>query len=391
MVQRALVGALVVASVLSAHSAHCEPYVPASDAAILERLPAARATRRLEPLRRALKTHPQDVRSALQLAEGYLQIGRETSDPRFVSYAQATLAPWLQQANPPAAVLVLQATALQSSHRFDAALVYLDRALVLEPRNAQAWLTKATVLQVRGDFAQARTACGQLALTADRSIMLTCVASVDSLTGRLQRSYETLVRTASAAEHDQPQISAWITGQLAEMAMRMGAFDAAERHFKSALKSEPGDVYVRAAYADFLLMMGREREVIDLLSAWTSHDALLLRLAIAARRASNPEAMRWAEQYEARRRATRPDDNPHLREHALFVLDVLDQPRESLRLARLNWTVQHEPADVRIYLRAAHAAGSDEDMGIVHAWIRQTAYQDRTLDPFRDYRVHVAP
>ena len=369
-------GAMLVATFISL--AHGEAYIPDSDAVVLERLAAAPAMRQLEPLRSAVRRNPHDMTSALQLAQGYLAIGRETSDPRFISYAQATLAPWLQ-ANPPAAVLVLQATALQSSHRFDEALALLDRALALEPRNAQAWLTKATLLQVQGDFDNARAACQRLLQSADHTIALTCRASVDSLTGRLDQSYQALQRVAHASPEGSADLSAWILGQLAEMAVRLGSFAAAEQHFRGALRRTPRDSYLQAAYADLLLLQDRNKDAIELLRDGASQDVLLLRLAIAARRAGAADASHWAQVFDARRRATRPDDNPHLREHARFLLDVADQPQAAVLLARKNWEIQREPADVALYLRAARRAGSATDEEMVRAWVAEVGYEDRTL------------
>ena len=371
----------VAALAFAAAPARSEPIIPANDAVVLERLPAASPARALAPLRAAVKEDPRDLRSTLDLAQSYLQIGRATSDPRFASYAQATLGPWLQRPDPPAPVLVLAASALQSSHRFGEALQMLDRALVLEPHNAQAWLTKATILQVRGEFDAARTACRRLPQSADQMITLTCLASVDSLTGRLELSYRALDRMVSADGNAASNVQAWVSGQLADMAVRLRDFTAAERHFTSALRLDPDEPYLKAAYSDLLLLENRHEEVIELLRDGAAHDVLLLRLAIAARRAQARDAPRWARLFEARRQAVRKDDNPHAREHARFLLDVLDQPREALTLARKNWGEQREPADVQIYLRAARSAGSAEDERVVQEWIQETGYEDETLHP----------
>lgn len=360
--------------------ARSAPYIPTSDSAVLEHVPAVLATRQLEPLRAGVKAHPEDLQSAVELARGYLRIGRETSDPRFISYAQATLSHWLQQPNPPPAVLVLAATAMQSSHRFDDALLLLDRALASEPNNAQASLTKATVLQVRGRFAEARQACQRLFQLADYTIALTCVASVDSLTGRLNASYAKLLQVAQGTPTLEQDTRSWVLGQLAEMAVRTGNYAAAEKHFSAGLQLAPADAYLQAAYADLLLLMGRNREVIALLKGGEAQDVLLLRLAIAGKRGKAADAARWAQSFDARRRASRADDNPHLREHARFLLEVLDKPSEALLVAAKNWQVQRESADVQLYLRAARRAGSQKDEQLVREWMRATGYEDRTLD-----------
>lgn len=358
------------------------PYIPASDAVVLERLPASEATRQLLPLRKAVSADPKDLHSALQLARGYLEIGRSTSDPRFVAYALATLEPWMREPSPPVAVIVMQATVLQNMHRFDASLELLDRALVLVPDDPQALLTKATLLQVQGKFDAARSTCKRLFRSADQAVAVTCTLTVDSLNGKLEPSYAAL-QLLGASPSRAPQLDAWMLGQLAEMSVRRADFAAAEREFKAARARDPDDVYLRGALADLLLLQQRDRDVIELLREYTAHDVLLLRLAIAGRRAGDADARQWAETFDARRRATRPDDNPHLREHARFLLDVLDRPQEALELARRNWRIQREPADLQVYARSAVAAASAVDEEVVRDWIAATAFEDRTLQVMR--------
>ena len=101
-------------------------------------------------------------RSRSRLARGYLELGRVTGDPRYAGYAQAALAPWWDLNQPPQEVLVLRATLRQRVHQFDDALADLATVLIANPRNAQARLTRATVLQVQGDYEAAREECRAL-------------------------------------------------------------------------------------------------------------------------------------------------------------------------------------------------------------------------------------
>lgn len=363
-------------------TAGAEPYIPADDATVLERAPAADATRRLEPLRQKLLADPADLNSALQLAEGYLTIGRETADPRFTSYAQATIAPWLRASDPPAAILVTNATVLQSSHQFDLALSMLDRALQVDPRNAQAWLTKATVLQVQGKFGDARKACSNLLQTAGQIIAVSCIASVNSLSGRLEASYHSLQGLTATAASSSVDMQSWILGQLGEMAVRLGDQAAAENYFLAALAATPGDVYLKAAYADLLIMQQRGTQVIELLRENESQDVLLLRLAIAGKQLNSSDAGRWSDTFDARYHAAqRGGDASHLREYARYLLDVRGDAKQSLEVARRNWQVQREPADVHVYVNAANAMRRPDAAVEVTNWIRETGYEDRTLLP----------
>ena len=361
-------------------TASATPYIPADDSVVLERVPARSALERLAPLRAAVSANPTDLPATLSLARGYIDIGRSNSDPRFVAYAESVLAPWLARPTPEEPVLVLQATALQYLHQFDASLALLDRALVLRPLDGQAWLTRASLLELRGSYADARRACARLARAADELIALTCLCSVDSRSGKLAASYQSLMSLAGVGGPLPSAVQTWTQSVLAEMAERLGDDRTAEANLVAALRVEPDDPYVKASYADLLLRLNRPLEVTALLRGGEAQDPLLLRLAIAGARAASPEATRWASMYEERILAAERDrDFSHQREQAMFLLDVRGDARGALAAAASNWNVQREPADIRIYLRAAERSASSTDRAAIVSWLAATHYEDRTL------------
>ncbi len=79
----------------------------------------------------------------------------------------------------------------------------------------------------------------------------------------------------------------------------------------------------------------------------------------------------------------------HRREEARFQLALLHQPAPALALARVNWNVQREPADARILLEAALAAGRPAAADPVLAWIRTNSVQDIYLAGLAN-RLHAA-
>lgn len=375
----------VLAALLLPIAAAATPHIPPSNSTVLERVAAMAATQELAPLRARVATHPDDLPSALALARGYLDIGRATADPRFVSYAEATLSPWLQHPHPDPEVLTLQASALQYLHRFDEALRLLDQALALQRFDAQAWLTKATILQVQGHFDAARQSCRPLIQISGHLIALTCLTSVDSLTGKLTASF-TALRSVFI---DDPRLKAgvrvWILDQLGDMAQRGGDDPAAEGYFRAALRVNPDDGYSKGEYADLLLRQRRAVEVMRLLENDESQDNLLLRLAIAATRMRTADAQRLSDEFQARYEAARRDgDTTHLREQARFLLEVRGQSNTALNIAAQNWNVQREPADVRVYWAAATATGDAQHLQRVREWIRQTHYEDAVLRSITD-------
>jgi len=355
------------------------PYVPKRDDVVLARLPAGARQPQVQALRQQLADQPANLDAALRLSRAWIDAGRREGDPRFFSYAQATLSPWVQQPEAPAEALVLMATSLQSLHRFDEAQTLLTRALQADPGNAQAWLTKATLLQVRGNFAQAVAACANLIEIADPHVALACVASARSMSGALGESYRALSKlTAPDPNADDPQVRSWLLGQLGEMAVRLGDTDAAQEHFLAALAADPQDNYVKGELSDLYLRQARYDEVLSLLKDSEGNDALLLRLAIADHDSGTARG-KWARMYQERLDAAlRAGDMTHSREHARFLLEVRGDTAAALQMAERNWQVQREPADIRIYWNAARESGKSAREAIDH-WVEENRYQDVTL------------
>lgn len=359
------------------------PYRPADDAAVLERLPAASSLGKLAPLRSRVQQYPQQLRPALALAQAYIELSRTQADPRYLGYAEATLAPW---PDGPADVTVLRATIAQSRHEFTRALTLLNTVLDTEPGNGQARLTRATIRQVRGRPKAADADCRRLIGEASMLVFMVCHTSALSLTGELARSYQQLDAALEQRVEHADNVRVWGLTVLGEMARRMGRDDQAARHFKAALALDADDIYLQAAYADLLLAQGNTREVIERLGNRERQDVLLLRLALAGR--GTPPGKRWATMLADRfAAAERRGDTTHAREHARFVLDVRHDPQRALQLARANWKIQKEPADIRILLRCAQAAGQPAAAQPALAWIQRHGFEDqRTTALARELR-----
>src|SRR4051794_8192863 len=165
---RALTGALLAGLLVVAGAtaiANAAPITPTRDDEVIEVLPATSASRSEDrQLRKRLAEHPGDAALAAAVAQRYLEQARESGDPRFAGLALAALRAWPDAATAPADVLFLRATLEQYLHEFDASVAHL-RLLLGRPgsaRNAQAWLTLATVLRVQGRYADSDTACSEV-------------------------------------------------------------------------------------------------------------------------------------------------------------------------------------------------------------------------------------
>ena len=359
------------------------PYVPASDDQVVERLELrARdpVARQLAALRAAWRRDPSDSGAAVQLAAAYLEQAGADGDPRYVGYAQAVLQPWWRAADPPPLMRVQRAIVLQYDHRFDDALADLDGAVRAEPGNAQAWAWITAIHLVRADLVRAREACERLAQLAPGLVGAACRAQIDALTGRATHG-ATALRAALLAERDaDPALRLWALTRLAETEALRGDATAAERAYRDALALQRPDVYLMAAYADFLLDNGRAADVLPLLKDHARADVLLLRLAIAARLTGDDGRDTLARELGARFDAARArGDTSHRKEESRFALAVLDQPARALALARDNYEQQREVADARMLLEAALAARQRAAAQPVLQWMHRTGIESPVL------------
>jgi tetratricopeptide (TPR) repeat protein len=355
---RMLRGRLVVlcaAAVLGAAylpGAQAGPHVPGSDSTVLAELPAG--TRHADVSARRLAQGRVDV--AIPLAQFYIQQSRLSGDLRYLGYAEAVLAPWVNQASAVPDVLVLQATLEQSRHEFSASLATLDRALATRPNDPQALLIRATVLRVLGRYPEAGAACERFATLVDSRLGALCIQSLRGLTGEVESAYSALTQISPQGWRNSEK--SWLYSELGEMAVRLGREADAERWFEQDLKLVPTDVYVRAAYADLLLRQSRPADALTLLQGQDSFEPLLLRMAIAQRRLRDSrQALSIARLRAAFAAEEQRGESVHRREQARFLLEVEDEPALSLAAALENWKVQREPDDVLVLVNAARAAG----------------------------------
>jgi Tfp pilus assembly protein PilF len=388
----------VVVIALTSGRAVAAPFVPESDSQVLERLPFAPSDPvlgRLRVLNNQLTRKPDNLPLALLVAQGYLEVGRVTGDPRYAGYAQAALASWWDVEQAPQEVLVLRATVRQRMHQFDVALADLATVLNTNPRNVQARLIRATVLQVQGVYDEAREECHALRDLTEELVWAACLANVNGATGRLGESYQQLRSALESHPHALPGFQGWVLISLAEMAARAGIAQDAEGHFRAALTLDAAGYYVLGAYADFLLDNGRPQEVVALLREKTAADPLLLRYALALQAQHSQELPAQVEQLRDRFAASRlRGDRVHLREEARFTLHLLNVPTAALKLAQENWQVQKEPADVRVLLEAALAADDTAAIDAVTEWLRNSRLEDvqlqRIMAPRAERRVETA-
>jgi tetratricopeptide (TPR) repeat protein len=369
-------------ALLAASGVAARPFRPSSDALVLETLPSARSAlaRQLASERRALAAEPRDFARNAALAWRYVDASRREGDPRYVGLAEGLIAPWLVAREPRAEALLLRATLRQNRHDFAGAEADLAAALARSPRDAQAWLTRAVVAKVRGDFALAQRSCLRLLGLADRLTATTCLADVAGLTGRARDAERALTSALAATSDAATPQRHWALVARAEIRERRGRVRGAEADYRAAL-AIAHDAYTVAALADLMLDARREREVLTLLGDDRRADGLLLRRALAERRLRAPGLAASVRELRARFAAAQlRGERLHPGEESRFAL-ALGDARGALALARTNFETQREPRDLRVLLEAALAARDAGAARDALAFLERTQLEDARLAP----------
>ena len=375
---------LLGAATLWAYGARAEPFVPARDAIVLERLPDVldSRVRELRNMHVALGADPHNRALATKVAGADIDRARALGDPRYLGRAEAALAPWPPGPHAPADVMLLRAVILQSNHDFAGSLSALAQVLREQPGNGQAWLTRASVRQAQADYPGALADCGQVATLVLGLAPDTCTASAMALTGHAPLALRAVTAslTVNAQEAARARaVALWALTLAAETADRLDD-PSAESRFNAALAVDGRDPYLLAAWSDWLLDHGRPAEVVSLLADRTRIDPLLLRLALAEQALGASATAGHVADLRSRFEASRlRGDTVHRREEARFALGLQHDPARALGLARANWEVQREPADARILLEASIAARAPGAAAPVLAWLADHHVEDVRL------------
>ena len=355
--------------VLGAAQASAAPHVPKDDSTVLERLPL----RRSDPVAVELK----QLRGAA-LARRYFELALAQGDPRYVGYAEAALRN--AQNDPPAATLFVHGLLKQYRHDFPGALADLEAALKRDPGLIGAHSWRAAIFMVGADYRAAREECRALEAIASDLIATACRATVDATTGKARAAYDDLKAELDERPDAAPELRLWVLTRLGEFAARLGDLRTAERHFREALALGVRDDYLLAAYADLLLEQKRPQDVNALLKDWGQSDNLLLRVALAARMQSSPEAPKLAQSLGERFAAAGlRGERLHLAEEARYLLDLKGDAKAALAAAAENWKSQREPRDAAVLLEAALTAGDRKAAAPALKWLEESGFEDARL------------
>ena len=131
-----------------------------------------------------------------------------------------------------------------------------------------------------------------------------------------------------------------------------------------------------------------------MLDSFPANESLLLRVAEARRQMHQAGPafdglVKWLADAFAIQAAR--GERVHRREEARFQLRVRGNAAAALKLARENWEMQREPADLLLLQEAAAATHSEPDLQRVRDWVAATHLEDVRLQSTTRLMAAAAP
>lgn len=333
----------------------------------------------LQEILRETRARPTDLSAAKVAARALIAEGRTVSDSRLVGAATGVLQSFM--VNPDAETLYLVATARQYQHDFSGAIALLNQAVTLEPGNASALLTRATIQVVLGKFDLATTDCQRIASLPRADLGFLCQSTALLLTKQAPAVYARLDGILARPGLLDPALRGWAIGLMGEIAKSQGNPDAAKAHFTDVITADPLALRDRLLLVDILLDEKAAAEALAVLKPAPDADGVLIRRVLAAQILGDPSAAE-PDKAELDRRFRLNIDlglTAHAREETRYFLQIAGDPRLALQRALVNWDLQHEIEDAQLLIDAAVAANQPKAAASVLAWMNAQSVDELTL------------
>ncbi len=365
--------AIVVISVLVTNVPDPVATAPLLDTTIVAKLQTSGKSYPLEmqELLRDARANPTVLSKAKVAARALIAEGRNAGDSRLVGAATGVLLPFL--AAPDAETLYLIATARQYQHDFKGALTLLDQAITLEPMDANALLTRATINIVLGEFELAKADCQRIASLPRPDLGFLCQSTALLLTEQAPAVYARLKEILAQPDLLDPALRGWAVGLLGEIAHLQGDDVTAKAHFTTVLADNPLALRERLLLVDILIEEKAANEAVALLEPAPAVDGVLIRRVLAARILGD-ETMADELTAELDRRFRLNLDlglTAHAREETRYFLQIAGNPVLALERAIVNWNLQHEIEDAQLLIDGAIAANDPNAARPVLLWMAE--------------------
>jgi tetratricopeptide (TPR) repeat protein len=221
--------------------------------------------KRIKDMEARLRAHPDDVRSAVSLADTLLRETRVTLNAGLAVGAEQLLKkallddPGNYEAGRTLGALYL------SEHRFREAIVVAEKNRAARPYDPINYGVIGDGHLELGEYDQAFDAFDRMMQLRPSAAAYARVAYARELQGNLKGAIESMTFAADATGADDPEGLAWTDAQLGELYLHLGRLQDAKLEFAAASQAFPGHPFAVVGYAKTIAAEGDLQGALNLL------------------------------------------------------------------------------------------------------------------------------
>ena len=328
---------------------------PIAGAASDPQLPDPNSERVRRFLEDRIRMDPDDIIAQNRVAEIYLQRLSENGDYEWLRRAQEAARRSLASvpAEQNATGLFLQARVEYESHHFAAARDLAMKLTKIEPGKSRGFALLGDAELEFGDLDEAVAAYAELQKRKGDLVEIESrLARLELMRGNYDEArthFEKALQAAREVTAPTPEAVAWCLIQLGQLAFNTGQWDAAEKHFQSALREQPDSFVAQEHLAELRAAQEKYDESIRL------YEEVIRRTArpefcqalgdVYAVMDKLPDAASWHSRARGAYLKNANEGNAHYFHHlAGFFADVEENPAEALKWARRDLELRHTAA-----------------------------------------------
>jgi tetratricopeptide (TPR) repeat protein len=298
---------------------------------------------------------PDDIIAQNRLADIYLERLRETGDYEWLrrasEAARRSLASVPAEQN--ATGLFMQARVEYESHHFAAARDRASALTKIEPGKSRGFALLGDALLEFGDLDQAAAAYDEMQKRKGDPVETeTRLARLELARGAhdsARMHFEKALEAARNLSPPSPEIAAWCSVQLGQLAFNLGQWDVAEKNFQAALADRPDDIGALEHLGELRAAQEKYDEAISLYErviARTPRPEFWQALGdVYAAKGNLADATTWHTRARDAYLKNAADGNTHYFHHlAGFFSDTEENPAEALKWARRDLELRHTAA-----------------------------------------------
>src|SRR5262245_4179902 len=225
--------------------------------------PWSRTEREIGSLQQSVRDNPKSSSSRTRLGQAYLQKARETSDPIYLTKAEALFKKALELDGQNFGAMAGLGSLCLSRHEFWEALGWAERGLALNPYSSELYGIIGDACVELGEYDRALKAIQKMVDLRPQLSSYSRVSYLRELHGDVDGAIEAMGMAVSSGGPSSENTS-WCQVQLGNLYFSKGDYQNAERQYRSALTRLPEYVHAVAGLAKIKVSQDTLDEAIEL-------------------------------------------------------------------------------------------------------------------------------